>query len=177
MNSAIHLPILLQSIGIVVIIAEIILPSGGILSMLAAGLFGYSLYLVFTQLSVSTGMAFVIADLILIPILIYVGIKFLAKSPVTLRTKLSKEEGVTSQSPDQNDYLDMPGVALTDLRPSGVAQINQERLDVVTQGEYIEKQSPIIVIAVGGNQIVVKARSVVKTKIDKPLNPKGLKGV
>ena len=158
MNSAIHLPILLQLIGILVIIAEIILPSGGILSILAAGLFGYSLYLVFTHISTSAGMAFVIADIILIPILVYFGIKFLAKSPVTLRTKLSKEDGVTSQSPDHNDYLGSQGVAVTDLRPSGVATIEDERLDVVTQGEYIEKQTQIIVIAVRGNQIVVKQK-------------------
>jgi len=162
MNSAIHLPVFLQLIGILVIIAEIILPSGGILSILAAGLFGYSLYLVFTKLSTSAGMVFVIADLILIPILVYFGIKFLAKSPVTLRTKLSKEDGVTAQSPDQNDYLGRQGLAITDLRPSGVAKINEERLDVVTQGEYIEKQTKILVIAVRGNQIVVKA------KIDNP---------
>ena len=158
MNSAIHLPILLQLIGILVIIAEIILPSGGILSILATGLFGYSLYLVFTHISTSAGMAFVIADIILIPILVYFGIKFLAKSPVTLRTKLSKEDGVTSQSPDHNDYLGSQGVAVTDLRPSGVATIEDERLDVVTQGEYIEKQTQIIVIAVRGNQIVVKQK-------------------
>lgn len=158
MNSAIHLPILLQLIGILVIIAEIILPSGGILSILATGLFGYSLYLVFTHISTSAGMAFVIADIILIPILVYFGIKFLAKSPVTLRMKLSKEDGVTSQSPDHNDYLGSQGVAVTDLRPSGVATIEDERLDVVTQGEYIEKQTKIIVIAVRGNQIVVKQK-------------------
>jgi membrane-bound serine protease (ClpP class) len=158
MNSAIHLPVLLQLIGIIVIIAEIILPSGGILSILATGIFGYSLYLVFAHISTSAGMVFVIADIILIPILVYFGIKFMARSPVTLRTKLSKENGVTSQSPDHNDYLGSQGVAVTDLRPSGVATIEDERLDVVTQGEYIEKQTQIIVIAVRGNQIVVKQK-------------------
>ena len=158
MNSAIHLPVLLQLIGILVIIAEIILPSGGILSILATGLFGYSLYLVFAHISTSAGIVFVIADIILIPILVYFGIKFMARSPVTLRTKLSKENGVTSQPPDHNDYLGSQGVAVTDLRPSGVATIEDERLDVVTQGEYIEKQTQIIVIAVRGNQIVVKQK-------------------
>lgn len=158
MNNAFHVPVFLQLIGILVIIAEIILPSGGMLSILATGLFGYSLYLVFTQLSMSVGMAFIIADLILIPVLVYFGLKFLAKSPVTLRTKLSKEDGVTVQSLDQNDYLGSVGLAITDLRPSGVANIQDERLDVVTQGEYIEKQSEIIVIEVSGNQIVVKQK-------------------
>lgn len=158
MNNAIYLPIFLQLIGVLVIIAEIILPSGGILSILATGLFGYSLYLVFTNVSASAGMGFIIADLILIPILIYFGIRFLAKSPVTLRKELSKEDGVTSQSPEENDYIGSQGLAITDLRPSGVATIDEKRLDVVTRGEYLEKQTEIIVIAVRGNQIVVKQK-------------------
>jgi membrane-bound serine protease (ClpP class) len=158
MHSAISLPIFLQFLGILVIIAEIILPSGGILSILATGLFGYSLFIVFTQISSSAGMVFVIADLILIPILVYFGLKFLAKSPVALRKKLSKEDGVTSQDPDQAAYLGRQGVAVSDLRPSGVVIVGDERLDVVTRGEYVEKQTEIIVIAVRGNQIIVKEK-------------------
>jgi len=158
MNNPIHVPVFLQFVGILVIIAEIIIPSGGILSILAAGLFGYSLYLVFTDISASAGMAFILADLFIVPILVYFGIKFLAKSPVTLRTKLSKQNGVTVQSPDQNDYLGCLGMAITDLRPSGIARIKDERLDVMTRGEYLEKQTEIVVIAVSGNQIVVKKK-------------------
>ena len=158
MNNALYVPVFLQLVGILVIIAEIILPSGGILSLLATGLFGYSLYLVFTNISATAGMAFVIADLIIVPILVYFGIKFLANSPVTLFTRLSKENGVTVQSPDQNEFLGSFGLAITDLRPSGVARIKDQRLDVVTRGEYLEKQTEIIVIAVRGNQIVVKQK-------------------
>ena len=158
MNNVIHVPVFLQLVGILVIIAEIILPSGGILSILAAGLFGYSLYLVFTNISASAGMAFIIADLFIVPILVYFGIKFLAKSPVTLRTRLSKENGVTVQSPDQNNYLGCLGLAATDLRPSGIARIKGKRVDVMTRGEYLEKQTEIVVIAVSGNQIVVKQK-------------------
>jgi len=153
-----HVPVFLQLVGILVIIAEIIIPSGGILSILATGLFGYSLYLVFTNISASAGMVFVLADFFIVPILVYFGIKFLAKSPVTLLTKLSKEDGVTVQSPDQNDFLGSLGLAITDLRPSGVARIKDERLDVVTRGEYLENQTEIIVIAIRGNQIIVKQK-------------------
>ena len=156
MNNTLYLPVILQLIGVLVIIAEIILPSGGILSLLATGIFGYSLYLVFAKISASAGLVFIMADLILIPVLVYFGIKFLAKSPVTLRTRLAKEDGVTSQSPEQEAFLGSKGRALSDLRPSGVALIDEERVDVVTRGEYIEKHSDIVVITVSGNQIVVK---------------------
>ncbi len=158
MNNAISLTIVLQLAGILVIIAEIIIPSGGILGILAAGLLGYSLYLVFSQVSATVGMVFVMADLVIIPVLVYFGIKILAKSPVTLRTRLSKSDGVTSQDAAQNALLGMEGCTVSDLRPSGVAIIDRQRVDVVTRGEYIEKGTDIVVTAVRGNQIVVKQK-------------------
>ena len=158
MNSAINLTIILQLVGILVIIAEIIIPSGGILGILAAGLIGYSLYIVFSQVSASAGMVFVMADLVILPVLVYFGIKFLARSPVTLRARLSKKDGVTSQDAAQNAFLGMAGRTVTDLRPSGVAIIHGQRIDVVTRGEYLEKETDIVVMAVRGNQIIVKQK-------------------
>ncbi|MBT8341532.1 MAG: serine protease, partial [Desulfatitalea sp.] len=66
MDKGLHLPIILQLAAVGVIIAEIIIPSGGILAILAAGLFGYSLYTVFAHVSAEAGMAFVAADIIMI---------------------------------------------------------------------------------------------------------------
>jgi len=152
-------PILLQLIGVGVIIAEIILPSGGILSLLAAAIFGYSLFLVFTDLSTAAGIAFVVVDIISIPVLIVVGIKMLAKSPVTLYTQLSSRLGVSSQAPELLQYLGKEGRAITDLHPAGAAIIEGKRVDVVSGGEYIEKESELLVVSVSGNRIVVRKKS------------------
>jgi len=149
-------PVILQLAGIGIIIAEIIIPSGGILSILAVGIFAYSLYLVFSGISIFAGMVFLTVDLITIPILIILGLKFIARSPVTLRETLSREQGVTSQAEDMEQYLGHEGIALTDLRPAGMAMLNDRRTDVVTRGEYLNKGTPVIVIKITGNQIVVK---------------------
>jgi membrane-bound ClpP family serine protease len=138
------IPVILQLAGIGIIIAEIIIPSGGILSILAVGIFAYSLYVVFANISFAAGMVFIL------------GLKFIARSPVTLRETLSREQGVTSQAEDMEQYLGLEGIALTDLRPAGMALLNDRRTDVVTRGEYLEKGIPIIVIKITGNQIVVK---------------------
>ena len=60
------------------------------------------------------------------------------------------------QKSDLKRYIGQQGVAMTDLRPSGIAVINKERLDVVTEGKYLDKDTPIIVLSVTGNQIIVK---------------------
>ena len=158
MNDSLLFPIILQLVGVVVIIAEIILPSGGILSIAALGVFGYSLFIVFNETSMTIGFSFVAADLILIPVLVIVGLKLLARSPVTLRKTLSRKEGVSSQSSELESYVGTQGNAITDLRPAGIAVINDKRVDVVTRGEYLEKDSAIIVSAVTGNQIIVRKK-------------------
>lgn len=48
------------------------------------------------------------------------------------------------------------GTVATFLRPAGIAEINGERLDVVTSGEFIEAGTAVKVIAVEGNRIVVE---------------------
>ena len=158
MNDSLLFPIILQLVGVVVIIAEIILPSGGILSIVALAVFGYSLFIVFNEISMIIGFSFVAADLILIPVLVIVGLKLLARSPVTLRKTLSRKEGVSSQSSELESYVGTQGNAVTDLRPAGIAVINGKRVDVVTRGEYLEKDSAIIVTAVTGNQIIVRKK-------------------
>jgi membrane-bound serine protease (ClpP class) len=158
MNDSLLLPIILQLVGVVVIIAEIILPSGGILSIVALGVFGYSLFIVFNEISMIIGFSFVAADLILIPVLVIVGLKLLARSPATLRKTLSRKEGVSAQSSELESYVGTQGNAVTDLRPAGIAVINGKRVDVVTRGEYLEKDSAIIVTTVTGNQIIVRKK-------------------
>ena len=48
------------------------------------------------------------------------------------------------------------GVALTDLRPSGIATIDGERIDVVTEGEHIAEGDPIEVVLDEGYRRVVR---------------------
>ena len=150
------IPVVLQLAGVLIIIAEIFLPSGGLLALVAAGLFGYSLFIVFHDISTMAGTYFVLADLIIIPALLVLGLKILARSPATLRETLSSESGVVSQSPELESFMGREGKSVTDLRPGGTAIIDDKRLDVVSRGEYIEKDSNLIVVEVTGNQIIVR---------------------
>ena len=149
------LPAILQVIGVIVAFIEVFIPSFGILAAIAFGLFSYSLYLIFTNISDTAGMVVVILDIILVPVLVFVWLKMLAKSPLALKKELNKQQGVVSQAKELESYIQMKGTALTDLRPAGIAEINKKRLDVVTDGEYIEVNTLVVVTEVSGNRIVV----------------------
>ncbi|MCP4023891.1 MAG: serine protease [Desulfobacteraceae bacterium] len=150
------LPVLLQMIGFLVIITEIFIPSLGLLTLLALGVYFYSIYLVFTTISTTAGMVFTGLDIVLVPVMIILGMKILARSPLALKRELSKKDGVVSQRKELKAYINTKGRSVTDLRPAGTADINSQRLDVVTDGEYIEAGTPIVVTSVTGNRIVVE---------------------
>jgi len=60
---------------------------------------------------------------------------------------------------DKPELLHEMGVALSNLRPSGIALIAGKRVDVVTEGPMVERGTPVKVIAVEGMRVVVRAAS------------------
>jgi len=148
--------IFLQLLGVAAIIAEFIIPSFGVISVIAGALLVLSVYMVFTSVSSQMGYALLVADIFLVPAAILCGAKVLEHSPVTLKQQLKSSEGATSQKKGLDHFLGLEGTAITDLRPSGVVIIGDERIDVVTRGEYIEKGSPITVLSVTANSVIVK---------------------
>jgi membrane-bound ClpP family serine protease len=158
MISKLILPILLQLAGVLVVIVEFVVPSAGLLAILAVSLIGYSIYLVFTDISSSAGMVFIVIDIIAFPVVLMVGLKLLVKSPVTLKTSLSRADGYSSQPEALSTFNGKTGTAVTDLRPAGTAMIENQRVDVVSRGEYIEKGATVVVLAIDGNRVVVKKK-------------------
>ena len=156
MKGVVTLIIILQLAGSAVILAEIFIPSGGLLSLLSAGLFGWSLYLAFTDIGQNTGLFVLMADLFIVPAMVVLGFRLLARSPATLASTLSKENGVVSQAETLEGLMDREGVLLTDLRPAGTALIDGNRVDVTSRGEFVEKDSRIVVCKVTANKVFVR---------------------
>jgi membrane-bound serine protease (ClpP class) len=62
-------------------------------------------------------------------------------------------------SADESKYVGQSGVAESDLRPVGVARFGEQRVDVVSEGDYVRAGSRVRVIAVEGARIVVRAEA------------------
>lgn len=74
---------------------------------------------------------------------------------IFLNRSTSRETGYLS-APDRSDLVGRRGVAATDLRPSGTAVVGEERLDVVTEGPWIEQGTPVVVVRAGVSNLVVR---------------------
>jgi len=101
--------------------------------------------------------------MVLIGICTAAVLRYLPKSRVgnwlILNTEASKQEGYVGQRREDLRLLGRCGLAATDLRPSGIAQIEGLRVDVVTRGDFIACDSPIEVVDVSGGRVVVALAS------------------
>ncbi len=156
MKSALTLVVILQLSAVFTGLAEIFIPSAGILSLISGGLFGYSLFLAFTEISRDAGLIVLSADVVIVPCLVVLGFKLLGRSPATLTKTLARDEGVVSQSPSLEKLPGEEGTCLTDLRPAGTALLGGKRIDVSSRGEFLDKGSKIVVLKVTGNKVIVK---------------------
>lgn len=80
-------------------------------------------------------------------------------SPLMLETRLGRAPrgGAATLIKGPYDHLlGQQGTAASDLRPAGVARVTGERVDVVTQGDFVAAGSPIEVLRVEGNRVVVR---------------------
>ena len=85
--------------------------------------------------------------------LVVVAGKFI---PQTRMFKSISLEDVSPEQEEETELLGLEGVTHSDLRPSGTAYIGERKLDVVTYGDFIPRQTAVRVVEVHGNRIVVE---------------------
>ncbi|MCB9772856.1 MAG: nodulation protein NfeD [Nitrospiraceae bacterium] len=73
-----------------------------------------------------------------------------------LETNLQAQEGYESSPPEDHRWLGKQGIAVSDLHPSGIARFDRERVDVVSDGTFIDAGQPLEVVRIDGNRVVVR---------------------
>lgn len=84
---------------------------------------------------------------------------------ISLGTEFTRDKGFVS-SDDYSSYVGKIGIAHTPLRPSGVGIFDDKRLDVVTEGEFIDAEQPIKIVRVEGYRLIVREEKVKSHKRD-----------
>ena len=110
----------------------------------------------FGQALAMTMLILIVLTVIFVVMLVLVSHGVLDHSFLVNNRRTSTEEGYISNE-DMNFFVGREGVTATVLRPAGVADFDGVRLDVVTEGEFIEAGKAVIVSAVQGRRIIVRA--------------------
>jgi membrane-bound serine protease (ClpP class) len=72
-----------------------------------------------------------------------------------LKNTSSRQDGF-SAGPDYEIFLGREGVSITQLRPGGVAEIDGEKFDVLTYGEFVEPGRKLVVVKAEGSKLFVR---------------------
>ncbi|HSE90728.1 MAG TPA: NfeD family protein [Candidatus Binatia bacterium] len=158
--------LLLVGSGLVLLVLEVfVIPGFGLAGVLgiAALLAGLSLSFVgagatWEFILKATGR--VVFSLLLALVASLALLRFLPRLPfgkrLILETGLPAGQGYASSAESDSSWLGKSGIALSPLRPAGIAEIENQRVDVVSDGEFIDSGAPIVVTRVDGNRIVVR---------------------
>jgi membrane-bound serine protease (ClpP class) len=158
--------ILLLGLGAIALAVEVfVLPGFGVAGVVGTLAIVASMVLAMMGARPSTGdiaqaLAVLGASLFITMAVIYAWLRHLPNSGrfsgLLLRGSVHKSQGFVS-APNRGDLIGLDGVAVTDLRPSGTARVGQERIDVVTEGEYVPQGSRVQVVQSDGYRHVVRA--------------------
>lgn len=145
-------------LGVILLIIEMCTPGFGVAGGLGLVLLVVDIFITAKTLAQGLIMTGIVA--VIVAILAVVSIIMISKGKLPgklmLKDSTDKASGYTSGS-DNSGYLGKTGKTVTELRPAGAAELDGERLDVVSQGGFIEAGADVEVIEVSGNRIVVKA--------------------
>lgn len=144
-------------IGLILVIAELFVP-GGILGIIGGALIIGSLLFAgesFAHMAYSILIAMIIAGIGMVILMKFFGKKLHMFNRLVLRDATSTEEGYVSNT-NRIELIGKVGQSITPLRPSGTVLVGQERLDVVTQGGYMDAGKTVEIVKVEGSRIVVR---------------------
>ncbi|MFH1417909.1 MAG: NfeD family protein [Planctomycetota bacterium] len=158
--------LVLFGLGLLLTAIEVLVPSGGLLAVLAVICLAGSLFCAY-QISGRTAAILAGVEVVVVPIVVAVTFKVLPKTrlgkQLILSPPKSGEAGASAAnsggfggSGDFESLIGTEGVAATALRPSGTAEFGTRRVSVVSDGEPVAQGARVRVVLIEGNRIVVE---------------------
>jgi membrane-bound serine protease (ClpP class) len=158
--------VLLTTAGLLLVALEIfVIPGFGVAGVLGIAAILAGLVLSLTGSGASAEFVIklgtrVVFSLLFALLATAIFLRYLPRLPLArrlvLNTGLAAAEGYESAPPTDMRWLAKRGHTVTPLRPAGIAQLDGERVDVVSEGDFMATGEPIEVVRVDGNRIVVR---------------------
>ncbi len=146
--------------GILMFIVEMFTPGFGVAGGLGIASFAAIIVMQFLANSVTAALIVTAVLVLLLAIIIVLFIRSFQKGAIS-RSKIINTTAVEGESSPvvrekDRDLVGKTGTAVTALRPAGIAEIDGERMNVSTYGNFIEAGKEVTVAAVEGLNVFVK---------------------
>ncbi len=143
----------------VLIVAEVFVPSGGLISICALACLGGGIAIFFHHSMIAGWIGVVIAA-IMIPVVLIFAYRIFPKTrfgkSVTLTPSERKQGDAIPDTDKLKDMLGAEGVVLTPLRPVGMCDFSGQRVECVAESGYVDKGKKVKVINVESTQLTVR---------------------
>jgi len=141
------------------IIAEVFVPSGGLISVCAlACLIGG--IAIFFRHSATAGWIGIIIAIVMIPSIVIIAYKIFPKTKfgksVTLTPPQRKQGDAIPDTEELKKLLGAEGAVLTPLRPVGMCDFSGRRVECVAESGYVDKGKNVKVIDVESTRVTVR---------------------
>ena len=144
----------------VLLIAEVFVPSGGLISVCALVCLVGGLYIFFRE-STTAGIVGLGVAMVMIPAALVVAYRVFPKTRFGRSTTLAPPERQQGDAvPDTTqlrELLGATGVVLTPLRPVGTCDFSGQRVECVAESGFVEKGKEVKVLKVQSTQVTVRA--------------------
>jgi len=151
--------VFLYLICAVLIMAEVFIPSGGLLGIAAfISLIGG--LLLFFRHSPVAGLVGIVVAVSMVPALLVLAYKLLPRTRFGRRVLLAppvRQRGdAIADTPELGRLLGRTGRVLTTMRPVGMCEIDGRRVECVAESGYVPRDKKVEVIHIEGTQVTVR---------------------
>ena len=145
-------------VGYVLLVVEMCIPGFGVPGI--SGIILAVLGIITMQPTPLQALIVVVVYILLLCIALAICLRSAAKgrfskSRLVLNEVATRPE--TQESSDLTYFIGKTGTAHTMLRPAGIAEFDGVKLSVVTEGDFIDKDTPVQVSRVEGKRIIVSS--------------------
>lgn len=142
--------------GLFLIAAEVFVP-GGVIGSVGALCLLTAIVMAFLSFPVHVAILMTVGIVILLGIILAAWIRFFPRTRVGRGLTLD-QNGRTFKAtkPGLRHLVGKEGVTQSPLRPAGIAKIDGQRVDVIAESDWVEAHTPIRVVRVEGNRVIVR---------------------
>ncbi|MCA9251919.1 MAG: hypothetical protein R3E58_15945 [Phycisphaerae bacterium] len=151
--------LLLYLAGVVLIAAELVLPSHGLLTIASLVCFGMAVYATFGH-NRTLGAIAAIGCVVFVPTMLFLGIKFVTYLPMGNQfappNPTREEAGPAFDRSECEQFVGAQGRAVTPLRPIGICEFNGRRVQCVSESGMIDAGQPVNGVGLQMNTLEVR---------------------
>jgi membrane-bound ClpP family serine protease len=168
--------LLLVVAGLLLILLEVFIPSGGVLGLLAVLALGTGIVMAFIEQGVAVGMAVLSGSFLAVPIVLMLAFRWFPSTPLGRRV-LPPPPAPEDVLPDVDrrrrlrELVGRRGRTASELVPWGSVSLDGDVVDAVSEGGPLASGVAVEVVGVDGRALVVRAAAVVPIAPDAAAPP------